>query len=99
MSRGPDNTGTNLKALQGGRLPTPKKINFLAINYGFPKDLGECVSRDIELSQQVGWEDFVKTRQKGGDLADLNNVEDHSARQLLLHYKNQGVQVKLAVPK
>ena len=69
------------------------------MDYGLPKDLGECVSRCVELLHQVGCEDFVKTRQKGGDLADLNNIKDHPARCLLRHYKNRGVPVKLATPK
>ena len=30
------------------------------------KELGECVSRDIELLRRLGWEDFAKTRRKGG---------------------------------
>ena len=47
----------------------------------------------------MGWENFVETRQQGGDLADLNNVENHPARQLLYHYKNRGVPVKLATPQ
>ena len=80
-------------------MPTPKKISFPTINYGLPKDLGECVSRDVELLQQVCWEDFIKTRQQGGELADPNNVENHSVHQLLRHYKNHGVPVKLATPK
>ena len=86
---------------EGGELQTPKKINFPAVNYSLPKVLGECVSKDIELSRQVSWEDFVETRQKGGnlELEDLNNIEDHPARRLLRHYKNRGVPVKLATPK
>ena len=79
---------TSKRCREGCRLPTPKKISFLTVNYGLPKDLGECVSRDVELLRQVGWEDFVETRQQGNDLADLNNIEDHPARQLLRHYKN-----------
>ena len=58
------------------------------MDYGLPKDLGECVSRDVDFLRQVGWEDFVKTRRKGGDLADLNNIKDHPARRLLCHYNN-----------
>ena len=80
-------------------MPTPKKISFSAINYGLPKDLGEYVSRDVELLQQVGWENFVKTRRQGGDLADLNNVKNHHARRLLHHYKNRGVPLKLVTPQ
>ena len=58
------------------------------MDYSLPKDLGECVSRDVELLRQVGWEDFAKTRRKGGGIADLNNIKDHPARRLLRHYKN-----------
>ena len=58
------------------------------MDYGLPKELGECVSRDVELLRRLGWEDFVKTCLKGGDLVDLNNIEDHPARRLLCHYKN-----------
>ena len=84
------------QALQ--ELPTPKKISFPLVNYGLPKDLGKCVSKDVELSRQTGWEDFVETHQKGGNLADLNNIKDHPARRRLCHYKKRGVPVKLATP-
>ena len=48
---------------------------------------------------RVGWWQFVKTRRNGGDIADLNNVDDHPARRLLMHYKHRGVPVKFTTPK
>ena len=47
----------------------------------------------------MGWQCFVKTRCNGGDLADLSNVDDHPAKQLLTLYKHRGVPVKFFSPK
>ena len=79
--------------------PAKKRAAFPAENYGLPKDLGECISRDVELLQRVGWQRFVKTRRHGGDLSDLENVDQHPAKRLLKIYKHRGVPVKFSSPK
>ena len=79
--------------------PAKKRAAFPAENYGLPKDLGECISRDVELLQRVGWQRFVKTRRQGGDLSDLENVDQHPAKRLLKIYKHRGVPVKFSSPK
>jgi hypothetical protein len=79
--------------------PAKKRATFPAENYGLPKELGECVRRDVELLRHVGWQKFVKARRNGGDLSDLSNVDNHPARRLLHHYKHRGVPVKFSSPK
>ena len=61
-----------------GRPPARKRVAFPAASYGLPKELGECVKADVELLERVGWEAFVKTRRRGGDISDLNNIERQS---------------------
>ena len=80
-------------------LPAKKRATFPAENYRLPKDLGECVHKDVELLRRVGWQRFVKARRNGGDLSDLSNVDNHPARPLLNHYRHRGVPVKSPSPK
>ena len=82
-----------------GPSPARKRATFPAENYGLPTELGECIHKDVELLQRVGWQSFVKTRRNGGDLADLSNVDDHPAKRLLMLYKHRGVPVKFSSPK
>ena len=79
--------------------PAKKRATFPAVNYGLPTELGECIHRDIELLERVGWQKIVKERREGGDLADLSNVDNHPARRLLMLYKHRGVPVKFSSPK
>ena len=76
-----------------------KRATFPTENYGLLAELGECIHRDVELLQRVGWQSFDKTRRNGGDLADLSNVDDHPAKILLKLYKHRGVPVKFSSPK
>ena len=87
------------RPLQVESSPAKKRVAFPAENYGLPTELGECIHRDIELLERVGWQHFVKERRNGGDLADLSQVDDHPARRLLMLYKNRGVPVKFSSPK
>ena len=80
-------------------LPAKKRAAFPAENCSLPKDLGECISRDVELLQRVGWQRFVEMRRHGGDLSDLENVDQHPAKRLLKFYKHWGVPVKFSSPK
>ena len=82
----------------GERSPARKRVAFPTAGYGLPKELGECVTADVELLERVGWEAFVKTRRRGGDISNLGNIAHHPARRLLSHYKNRGVPVKLSTP-
>ena len=87
------------RPLQVESSPAKKRVSFPAENYGLPAELGECIHRDMELLQRVGWQRFVKERRNGGDLADLSQVDNHPARRLLMLYKNRGVPVKFSSPK
>ena len=46
----------------------------------------------------MGWQKFVKLRRNGGDLSNLNNVDNHPAQRLLKLYKHRGVPVKFSTP-
>ena len=48
---------------EGGNLPTPKRLSCPAVDYGLPKELGECVSRDVELLRRLGWR--ISSRRAG----------------------------------
>ena len=85
--------------LPAGPRPAKRRSIAPAAEFGLPNELGECIKQDVELLERVGWRQFVKTRRNGGDIADLNNVDDHPARRLLLHYKHRGVPVKFTTPK
>ena len=47
---------------------------------------------DLQLVQELGWEEFVKHRRPRGDLTSLDNVE-HTARHILKQYQDRGVPV------
>ena len=70
----------------------------IAACYGLTKELGECIARDVDLLQRVGWNAFVKERRGEGDFSSLRNLDGYPARRLLSHYKHHGVPVKLSTP-
>lgn len=62
---------------------------------GTSKELGKCVARDAALLRSLGWTDFVKHHKPCGDFASLEDI-NHSAKQLLLNFKNKGVTVNIS---
>ena len=48
-------------------------------------ELGEYVANDIALLNELGWEAFVKSKRKGGDIGLLDKPPP--ANRLLHHYK------------
>ena len=56
-------TTNNKRPLDVGRLPAPKRSTFPATNYGLFKELGECASKDVDLLERMGWENFAKASQ------------------------------------
>ena len=59
-------------------------------------ELGEYVKNDIALLNELGWEAFVKSKRKGGDIGLLD--KPHPANRLLHHYKKHGAPVKFSTP-
>ena len=59
-----------------------------------PAELGELIDRDIRLVQEMGWEEFVKSRRGRGDLTEMIEVE-HPARRILRRYAHRGVPVQM----
>eukprot|EP00985_Skeletonema_marinoi_P002332 scaffold977_cov149-Skeletonema_marinoi.AAC.1 len=60
-------------------------------------ELGELITRDVELLSRVGWRSFVKHRRGRGDFSSLDNV-NHPARRLLMNLKHRGAPVKFTTP-
>ena len=58
-----------------------------------PSDLGKCIEKDVQLLKEVGWEAFVKTKRKRGDIGSLNFK--HPAKRLLRDYRSKGAPIKL----
>ena len=59
-----------------------------------PNGIGKYVIRDAESVTRLGWTEFVRWRQGGGDFASLSEV-NHPARRLLRQYKHCGAPVVL----
>ena len=60
------------------------------------KELGEYVSNDVALLNELGWEAFVASKRGRGDIGLLD--KPHPANRLLKHYKHHGAPVRLSTP-
>ena len=58
-----------------------------------PKELGKCIQDDCDALEKMGWEKFVQSKRKRGDMGPLQF--DHPATRLLKEYKLNGVPVKM----
>mmetsp|Transcript_21332 Transcript_21332/g.32959 ORF Transcript_21332/g.32959 Transcript_21332/m.32959 type:complete len:780 (+) Transcript_21332:5035-7374(+) len=74
-------------------VPTPKTV--VDKPEELPGELGEYITADVALLQELGWSKFVQQLRSRSDFTNLENVH-HPAKRLLKFYRERGAPVKLS---